>query len=288
MSYIQLELMSDATQVEHLSEQLESLGALGVTWVDAQDNPIYEPAPHTHPLWEQVIITALFDPNADIEAIKNHLGIIPIRQTFIKDENWVEKNLIDFKPIEITPHFWICPNWHQLDIQDATIARLNPGLAFGTGEHPTTQMILKYLALNPPRNNTVVDYGCGSGILALSACLLGATHVYAVDIDPQALIATQNNLDLNHIPAEKITISLPESLLDIKADLLLANIFLTPLLTLHKQFATLIKSDGHILLSGVLSTQFEQIFTTYKDDFSLTVLDEQHDWLLLHGMPKKS
>ncbi len=286
MSYIQLEFASDARQVEDLSEQLESLGALGITWCDASDDPIYEPEPHTHPLWDQVIITALFAEHTDITAIQNHLGMIPLRSQIILDENWVEKNLIDFKPLAITPTFWICPSWHEVQVKDATVLRLNPGLAFGTGEHPTTQMILKYLVQHPPMNNTVLDYGCGSGILALGACLLGATHAYAVDIDPQALIATHSNAQLNHLNEDKLTISLPKALHSEKVDLLLANIFMIPLLTLHKTFATLVKPQGHILLSGILETQFEQIFNTYQDDFSLTVVDQQQEWLLVHGSTK--
>lgn len=287
MSYIELEFASDAAHAEHFSEQLESLGALGVTWLDAKDAPIYEPLPDTHPLWDQVIITALFAEDADIKNITHHLGIIPISQKTILDENWVEKNLIDFKPIAITPTFWICPQWHEVNVPHATVLRLNPGLAFGTGEHPTTQMILKYLSEHPPKDNTVLDYGCGSGILALSACLLGAKHVYAVDIDPQALISTHNNAQLNHIDEAQLKVSLPADLNHIQADLLLANIFLVPLLTLHSTFAKLIQEKGHILLSGVLSTQFEQIFITYQEFFYLNVVNEQDGWLLLHGTLKK-
>lgn len=291
MSYIQLEFPCEPSGVEPLTEQLESLGALGVTWVDAFDNPIYEPAPNAYPLWDQVIVTALFPEQADIETIKtslqNHQGMIPIRQTQVKDENWVEKNLIDFKPIAITPKFWICPSWHEVKQIDATILRLNPGLAFGTGEHPTTQMILKYLINHLPVNNTVLDYGCGSGILALSACILGAKHAYAVDIDPQALMATHNNAQLNHILDDKITISLPDALVHLQVDQLLANIFMVPLLKLHKIFTTLIKPQGEILLSGILASQVDQIFITYEEDFHLTIADQQEEWLLLHGIAKK-
>jgi ribosomal protein L11 methyltransferase len=291
MSYIQLELTSAASDVETLSEQLESLGALGVTWIDAFDNPIYEPEPQAHPLWDEIIVTALFPEQADIETIKttlqNQLGMIPIRQSHVEDENWVEKNLSDFKPIAITPKFWICPSWHEVNIVDAKVLRLNPGLAFGTGEHPTTQMILKYLIQHPPMHNTVMDYGCGSGILALSACILGAKHAYAVDIDPQALIATHNNAQLNHILDDKITIGLPDTLTHIQVDQLLANIFMVPLLKLHKIFTTLIKPQGEILLSGILASQVEQIFITYEEDFHLTIADQQEEWLLLHGTIKK-
>jgi ribosomal protein L11 methyltransferase len=291
MSYIQLEWACDAANAETLSEQLESLGALSVTWVDAHDTPIYEPEPHTHPLWDHVVLTALFATDVNIatvtQAIQNQAGIIPIHQTTLNDENWVEKNLIEFKPIAITPHFWICPSWHEVHIKEATVLRLNPGLAFGTGEHPTTQMILKYLTQHPPHHNTVLDYGCGSGILALSACLLGAAHAYAVDIDPQALIASHNNAQLNQINEDKLTISLPDALNQVQVDLLLANIFMIPLLKLHKKFTTLVHPQGHILLSGILAAQVEQIFITYQDDFHLTVIEQQQEWLLLHGTPKK-
>lgn len=287
MSYIQFEFASDAQHAEILSEQLEALGALGVTWVDAQDNPIYEPEPNTQPVWDQIIITALFPEQTDISAIQNQLGIIPLRQTTVEEENWVKKNLEDFKPIAITPQFWICPSWHEVTARDAKVLHLNPGLAFGTGEHPTTQMILKYLVEHSPIDNTVLDYGCGSGILALSACILGAKHAYAVDIDPQALIASQSNAQLNNIDHEKISISLPNALNHVQVDLLLANIFMIPLLKLHKEFVSHLKPCGNILLSGILAAQVEQIFITYEEDFHLSVVDQQQEWLLLHGIAKK-
>ncbi|MFA6038347.1 MAG: 50S ribosomal protein L11 methyltransferase [Legionellales bacterium] len=288
MSYIQFEFASDAQNAETLSEQLEALGALGITWVDAQDNPIYEPEPNTQPVWDQIIITALFPKQTDINAIQNQLGIIPLRQTTVEDENWVKKNLEDFKPIAITPQFWICPSWHEVTAINAKVLRLNPGLAFGTGEHPTTQMILKYLVEHSPIDNTVLDYGCGSGILALSACILGAKHAYAVDIDPQALIASQSNAQLNNIDHEKISISLPNALNHVQVDLLLANIFMIPLLKLHKEFVSHLKPQGNILLSGILAAQVEQIFITYEEDFHLTIVDQQQEWLLLHGIAKKN
>ncbi len=327
MSYIQLEFTTSAEHTESLSEQLELWGALSVTWVDAHDDPIYEPAPHTHPLWDQVIVCALFPEKTDIENIKQSLspslraqpsslraerrsnpgsevgltlepglpryarndGIDEyIKITYINDENWIEKNLQEFKPIKITDDFWICPSWHQINIENATILHLNPGLAFGTGEHPTTQMILKYLSLHPPKNKMVIDYGCGSGILAISACLLGATKVYATDIDPQALIASENNAQLNHLQQNQLSLSLPENLGALQADLLLANIFLTPLLTLQEKFISLLKPTGEIILSGVLSTQFTQISSAYQEHFDLTVLMEQQDWLLLQGRIKKN
>jgi ribosomal protein L11 methyltransferase len=293
MNYQQLRFTSTALQVEAFSEQLESLGALGVTWEDAFDSPIYEPEPHTNPLWDHVIITALFAKEAEIEPIiatlqKNHGGIIPIERTLVEDENWIEKSLAHFKPIAISKDLWICPSWIEIDSPHATIVRLNPGLAFGTGEHATTQMILAYMAAHPPRNNTVLDFGCGSGILAITACMLGATSVYAVDIDEQAFIATQNNAQLNHIAENKIHISFPDALVDCQVDLLLANIFLTPLLKLHKKFANLLKPHGYLLLSGVLASQLDEITTAYRDDFHLEVINQQDDWLLLRGTFKKN
>lgn len=290
MSYIQIEFCSNANDVEIISDVLESLGALGITWVDAEDSPIYEPLPNTYPLWEQVIVTALFSLESNIKEIKtilqNKIGMIDISESVVDDENWVEKNLQDFKPIAIANSFWICPSWHEVEQKNAKVLKLNPGLAFGTGEHPTTQMILKYLIAQPKQHNTVLDYGCGSGILALSACILGAKHVYAVDIDPQALIATHNNAELNHIDQNKITISLPDALINIQVDQLLANIFMIPLLTLHKKFAGLLKPQGEILLSGILASQSDDIFKTYAEDFDLNIVNEQDQWLLVRGIKK--
>jgi ribosomal protein L11 methyltransferase len=288
MHYQQLQLTVPKDRAEYYSEYLESLGALSVTWQDATDIPIYEPLPQTHPLWEQVIVTALFQDTVDIALIKATIDISPIDVKQIPDENWVEKNLQDFKPIHITEHFWICPSWQELNLPSATIVRLNPGLAFGTGEHATTQMILRYLSLNPPRNHTVLDFGCGSGILAISAAILGANSVYAVDIDPQALVATRNNARLNQLDDDHIHICLPEELPLQQFDQLLANIFLTPLLDLHNIFAKLIKPKGNVLLSGVLASQFDTISAVYSADFDLTIVDNQEDWLLIQAFLKKN
>ncbi len=287
MNYQELSLSAHAAQAEALSEALESLGALSVSLQDANDIPIYEPKPQTHPLWDDIIITALFAHDADFSMIKaaitsHHNGII-INEALVEDQNWVEKSLNDFKPIAISKNLWICPSWHELEV-DATILHLNPGLAFGTGEHPTTQMILRYLAEHPP-HHTVVDFGCGSGILAITASLFGAEQVYAIDIDEQALVATYSNAQLNH-KEKHITICLPEDLPLLQADQLLANIFLTPLIELRENFLRLLKAQGEILISGVLQSQVHQLMNAYINDFDLSVIDEQSEWLLVRGIKK--
>lgn len=290
MSYQELRFTCDASRAEICSELLESLGAFNITWEDAFDSPIYEPLPNTLPVWDHVNLFVLFPANTDLTTVYTALseqGITVIETNTIADENWVEKSLAHFKPRAITDNFWICPSWESLDVPHATKLLLNPGLAFGTGEHATTQMILRYLATHTP-HNTVLDFGCGSGILAISANLLGAKNIYAVDIDEQALIATHNNAQLNHISESQLHICLPDALPNIQVDQLVANIFLVPLLTLHNTFTNLLREGGELLLSGVLSTQSAQIIIAYQEHFALEIIDEQEGWLLLRGFCKKN
>jgi ribosomal protein L11 methyltransferase len=266
-------------------EQLEASGALSVTLTDQEDNPILEPGPGETPLWQTSILQALFshaiDAQAAWDALVPDYPNLSRTLTDVPHQDWVRTCLDDVKPQSFGENLWICPSWHTPPEPNATIIMLDPGLAFGTGTHPTTALCLTWLDGAPIKDKTVIDYGCGSGILALAAIKLGATHTYAVDLDEQALTATQNNAENNHISCEKITLSKPEVLTE-PVDLILANILLTPLLALKARFNTLLKNNGTLVLSGILGTQVEQLINAYDaPDWTHHSTTHQGEWALL-------
>lgn len=252
--------------VELISERLEDQGALSITVVDQHDDAILEPGPGETPLWPTSIIQALFSDARDAQKAWSTLGadFPTLTHTLheIPEQDWVRTCLDDVQPLPFGERLWVCPSWHTPPQTDAINLMLDPGLAFGTGTHPTTALCLTWLAHADLEAKTVIDYGCGSGILALAALKLGARHVHAVDLDEQALIATQSNAEKNHIPSEKLSLSQPEKLTQ-PVDLLLANILLAPLLTLESRFQALLNHQGILVLSGVLATQVEQLIQTY-------------------------
>jgi len=271
--------------VDIISERLEEQGALSITVIDQHDDPILEPGPGETPLWPTSIIQALF-PDA-IDAQHAWKTIAPDYPNLIHtlhdiiEQDWVRTCLDDVHPQSFGDRLWICPSWHEPPQPDAINLMLDPGLAFGTGTHPTTALCLTWLAYADLNAKTVIDYGCGSGILALAALKLGARHVDAVDLDEQALIATQNNAEKNQIADEKLLLTQPEALTQ-PVDILLANILLGPLLTLESRFQALLKNDGVLVLSGVLATQVEQLTQMYTaPDWAHQDTHIQGEWALV-------
>ncbi|HHJ80299.1 MAG TPA: 50S ribosomal protein L11 methyltransferase, partial [Candidatus Tenderia electrophaga] len=220
-----------------------------------------------------------------IEQLKQALGEQAPQQVQVnplEDKDWVRAWMDTFKPIRFGQNLWICPSWHTPDQADATNVMLDPGLAFGTGTHPTTALCMEWLDANPPVDLEVVDFGCGSGILAIAAALLGASHVEAVDHDPQAVLATNDNAEKNNV-SDKINALLPRQFADQPADLILANILANPLLELAPRFAELLKPGGQIVLSGILAEQAEQIRQRYAEWFELQPPTQQDDWVRIDG-----
>jgi ribosomal protein L11 methyltransferase len=271
-------------EVDLLSEALEETGALSITLTDKNDDPVLEPEPGTTPLWPDVIINALYDEERIAAAAKSTLSnqfqhlLYSINE--LADQDWERAWMDEFKPTRFGQRLWICPTWIEPPEPEAVNLILDPGLAFGTGTHPTTSLCLHWLDQADLNNKTLIDYGCGSGILALAALKLGAAKVYAVDIDEQALTATQNNASNNAISSEQLTIDFPQTLQE-PVDLVIANILLAPLLKLGTKFRELLKEKGTLVVSGILDEQASELIAAYKDDFNYQTTVAQEGWSLL-------
>jgi len=197
----------------------------------------------------------------------------------VAEQDWVRLTQSQFEPVSITDEFWVVPSWHQVPAQAKWVLRLDPGLAFGTGTHPTTRMCLRWIAQHPPREQRVLDYGCGSGILAIGAAMLGATHVDAVDIDPDAVKATLANAADNQV---LVNAGLPE-LAQGTYPLVMANILAAPLKVLAPLLCAHVKTGGALILAGILQRQVDEIQQAYQPYMALQVADVQDGWVLMHG-----
>ncbi|MDH5592420.1 MAG: 50S ribosomal protein L11 methyltransferase, partial [Gammaproteobacteria bacterium] len=243
MAWIQFIFNSTPDAADQLSDMLSVCGAGAVTFQDNADQPIYEPAIGSTPLWSATNVIALFDaaiePDEIIQALTEQLApqVLPnYRIEAVEDKDWVREWMENFHPICFGKKLWICPSWRKPPQDDAINIMLDPGLAFGTGTHPTTALCLNWLDQADVKGKYVIDYGCGSGILAIAAAMLGAKKVIGIDTDPQALEATQANAERNRVQVDTY---LPDDCPEIPCDLLLANILAGPLQSLAEQFAAL-------------------------------------------------
>lgn len=271
-------------EIERISEELEEVGALSIMLTDKNDNPVLEPEPGTTPLWPEVIVHALYAQSEEAQYSRNLLALkypsLECTLEVLPDKDWERAWMDDFKPQRFGKRLWICPSWTPPPEPHAVNLMLDPGLAFGTGTHPTTALCLTWLEQADLSKKSVIDYGCGSGILAVAALKLGAQHVYGVDIDNQALIATENNAQNNQITAEQLSVSSPEILQD-PADLIIANILLAPLMSLKERFHQLLHSKAQLVVSGILSEQVPQLVNAYDSWFTLAGEEHQDGWSLL-------
>ena len=260
-------------------------GALSVTLEDGGDQPIYEPDADKPSLWSDTRLTALFPADADMPAVtarlRTGLGLSelpPLRVEPLEDRDWVRDWLKDFKPMRFGKRLWICPTSYSPPDPAAVNLLLDPGLAFGTGTHATTALCLEWLDAHPPEGRAVIDYGCGSGILAIAAARLGAKSVWAVDNDPQALLATRDNAARNGV-TERIQVALPEALPAAPVKLLLANILAGPLVALAPRFSALLEPGGTLVLSGILESQEPDIRRAYAGAFEDLAVTAKDGWL---------
>ncbi len=290
MPWWQVSVSCEANELEQVESLLLEQGAMSISISDARDEPIFEPLPGETPLWSHSIISGLFEGGHTAEALSQLLGsvlpdhLVPSLQCQrLEDEDWQNSYQHHFNPIQVSSRLWIVPSWHQPPDLDAVNITLDPGMAFGTGGHATTALCLNWLGENNIERFDVIDFGCGSGILGIAALKLGAAKVQAVDIDPQALLATQENCRINAIDENSIIIGSPQQLKDRQVDLLMANILCQPLLDLRQQLTDLVKPGGKILLSGILKEQVETLQSAYQETFNLEPASTMDDWARLTG-----
>jgi len=305
MPWIKLILETIDEHASELEDLLIELGAAAVTLTDNANQPLFEPPLGTTPLWSQTRIEGLFDSTLDMDVVSNILQhyfkeelpdqSLNYKIEALEDQEWEKVWMKDFKPMLFGKRLWICPSWSENPENNAINLSLDPGLAFGTGSHPTTAMCLEWLDSGPIEGKDVIDYGCGSGVLAIAAGLLGSRHVLAVDNDPQALLATRDNCTKNNLEHTIGTYSPEElqKLLNSKssatpfnranryADVLIANILAGPLQNLANTLTNLVKPGGKIVLSGILIHQKEDVIAAYTSSCQLVQLREKEEWCLL-------
>jgi ribosomal protein L11 methyltransferase len=256
-------------------------GALSVTLLDGGDSPILEPRPGETPLWPSVQLMAQFPPGTDLDVLLAALNLPGTAIELVPDREWEREWLKDFRPIRIGARLWICPRGQEVDVRSAVIVTMDPGLAFGTGTHATTAMCLQWLDGADLHGLDVLDYGCGSGILAIAALKLGAHSAVAVDIDEQALIATAANARVNGV-ADRLTVlraSDPPPL----ADVIIANILAEPLVELARRFAALTRKRGQLVVSGILADQAPAVARAGAPWFDMRPFAAREEWVCLEG-----
>ncbi|MGA9851973.1 MAG: 50S ribosomal protein L11 methyltransferase [Gammaproteobacteria bacterium] len=288
MSSLQLEMTLGTLDAERVEAALLAAGALGITFSDAADEPLYEPDPAQTRLWSQTRATGLFPAGTDPDAVRVLLMaaltvLPPHRFTALEDREWSREWLQEFKPMRFGKRLWICPTAYAPPDPGAVNVLLDPGLAFGSGAHATTALCLEWLDSAALLGKTVIDYGCGSGILAVAAARLGARRVWALDNDPQALIATRENAARNQV-TPILEIGLPDTLPAAPADVLLANILAAPLIELAPRFAARLKPGGELVLSGILDSQRYEIHTAYVPWFRFAGGAQREEWLRMDGL----
>lgn len=293
MAWVHLHIHTDPEQAELLEELLLAAGSAAVTMQDDADQPLYEPDLGSTPLWQSTRVTGLFEQSADLDALKEQISaefhlqtqtpLESIEVELVADQDWERAWMEDFHPIRFGERLWICPSWHTPPQAGAVNLMLDPGLAFGTGTHPTTALCLEWLDSADVQDLEVVDYGCGSGVLGLAALLLGAREVIGTDTDPQALEASRDNARRNDVAEQRLRLFVPESLPEGQCDLLLANILAQPLMSLAPSLAKRVRPGGDILLSGILASQAEELRQRYSPWFHMAEAVEQEGWVRLHG-----
>lgn len=289
MPFLQVTVDVGAADPTPLEDACFGLGATSVTLLDAADDPVLEPAPGATPLWPTVVVRALFAADSDPEmitaALNAHRPAQPALFEWIEDRVWEREWLKDFRPMRFGNRLWVCPGGLPAADPAAVRIELDPGLAFGTGTHPTTAMCLEWLdSLAGPdlHGAQVIDYGCGSGILGVAAVKLGAQRVRAMDIDPQALLATGQNALRNGV-APAISVTDDPTLGGVAADVLLANILAGPLVELAPCFAGLVRPGGRLALSGLLAGQAAAVAGAYRSWFDIDTTASREGWVLLTG-----
>ncbi|QPG05556.1 50S ribosomal protein L11 methyltransferase [Salinimonas marina] len=293
MAWLQLRINTSSELAEQVGGMLSANGSQAVTFLDAKDTPMYEPKPGETMLWPDTQVVGLFDAAHDMQDVIKRLGQARIlgpdfsyKLDPLEDKDWEREWMDNFHPMQFGRRLWICPSWRDVPDPDAVNVMLDPGLAFGTGTHPTTALCLRWLDNETLDRQTVVDFGCGSGILALAALKLGASRVVGIDIDPQALEASEENARRNQV-ADRLEVYLPANQPQMQADMVVANILSGPLLELQEVITGYCRVGGRLVLSGILAEQVEKIEQAYARDFILDKSEIEGDWARVSGTRRR-
>ncbi|SFP68633.1 50S ribosomal protein L11 methyltransferase [Ralstonia sp. NFACC01] len=295
MTYRECVLEVARDDAEALSEALFDLGALSVSVEDAdadtpEEQPLFGEPGHepTRLAWNRSRVVALLADDADpallVAAAANEIKLTPLPAYTVREveeQDWVRVTQSQFEPIHIGEHIWVVPSWHDAPEPEAVVLELDPGLAFGTGSHPTTRLCMEWLEQHVQPGERTLDYGCGSGILAIVAKKLGAGETVGVDIDPNAVEASRYNAERNHVEA---TFALPDDAPEGTFDLVVANILSNPLKLMAAMLCARVRPGGRLILSGVLERQAEEVAAAYASVIPLTVWRARDGWVCLHGV----
>ncbi|RBM85901.1 50S ribosomal protein L11 methyltransferase [Vibrio paracholerae] len=291
MPWIQIKLNATNDNAEAIGDMLmEETGAVSVTFLDAKDTPVFEPLPGETRLWGDTDVVALYEADMDTSLILQQIKASNMlaegfahKVEQVEDKDWEREWMDNFHPMQFGRRLWICPSWREVPDPQAVNVMLDPGLAFGTGTHPTTALCLEWLDNLDLSGKTVIDFGCGSGILAIAAIKLGAAKVIGIDIDPQALLASKDNAARNGVE-DQIDVYLPKDQPEgLVADVVVANILAGPLRELSPIIKGLLKPGGQLAMSGILDTQAESVAVFYRDDLELDPIAEKSEWCRISG-----
>lgn len=290
MPWIQLKINTTGGHAEELGDALIESGAVSVTFQDTHDTPVFEPLPGETRLWGDTDVIGLYDAEADMREVVAILEHCPLltpsfvhRIEQLEDKDWEREWMDNFHPMRFGQRLWICPSWRDVPDKNAVNVMLDPGLAFGTGTHPTTSLCLEWLDGIDLVGKTIIDFGCGSGILAIAALKLGAAKAIGIDIDPQAIQASRDNAERNGV-SDKLELYLPQNQpTNIRADVVVANILAGPLRELAPLISVLPVQGGLLGLSGILASQAAGVCEAYKRLFTLEPVTEKEEWCRITG-----
>lgn len=292
MPWLQLRINSSRAQAEQIEDLLLDAGAVSVTFEDNADEPILEPALGETPLWGETRVTGLFDAETDTQATNQLLASALGRSLpdhsweQLEDKDWEREWMQHYQPIQCGERLWICPSWLAPPQPESINLLLDPGLAFGTGTHPTTFLCLQWLDQLELTGKTVTDYGCGSGILAIASLLLGAQSTVCVDIDPQALHATADNAQRNGLAPDQTPVYLPEASPNTPTDIVIANILAGPLVSLAPTLAAITNPGGRLCLSGIIESQADEVMNSYQPWFDFDPPASNEQWVRLTAVKR--
>lgn len=294
MPWLQIRVHANEDTAEKISNMLMATGSQAVTFMDAKDTPIYEPLPGDEVrYWANTIVMGLYEADHDMDKVVTYLKNQPLlsenltyKIEALEDKDWEREWMDNYHPMKFGQRLWVCPTWREIPEPDAVNILLDPGLAFGTGTHPTTALCLTWLDSLDLDGKTVVDFGCGSGVLAIAALKLGAKRVIGVDIDPQAIEASAANAKRNGVE-NQLELYLPADQPTLEADVVVANILAGPLKALSEVITAYARKGADIALSGILENQAEQLLEVYGVNCDLEPIAVQEEWVRISGRKRQ-